>query len=312
MSRLVAVCIATYHRPSGLDRLLASLRSIEVPTDCAIEFRLVDNDAKGSAEPVAGKWAEPASALPGRLRYEVEPTQGISAARNHALDMGPADLVATIDDDEEATPRWLAGLVASLDQAKADAVFGPVIGRFPPEAPGWVVRGRFFDRQVGAEGRPLHWKETRTGNTLVRGDWFYAKGYRYSSEFGKSGGEDIQLFRRMGEEGARFVASAESVVWEHVLPERARFRWIWRSYWSRTLTYHRTAGRHSAVKEAVLSLYRILRATLLSILSAPFLLVGRPERFFKAVLLWAIAGAAIEFWLWPSRAAGLVLYGPKS
>ncbi len=88
---LIAVCVATYHRPALLDLLLASLKAIEVPKGCAVECRIVDNDKAGSARETAERWAA-AGTLPGKLRYEIEPTQGISAARNHALDMGPADL----------------------------------------------------------------------------------------------------------------------------------------------------------------------------------------------------------------------------
>ena len=119
MSRLIAVCIATYHRPGMLRSLLLSLRDQVVPEGCNVEFRLVDNDASGSARAVAEEWS---LALPGPLRYEIEPEQGVSAARNHALDMGPADLFASIDDDETASPRWLAELVTTLDRTLADAV----------------------------------------------------------------------------------------------------------------------------------------------------------------------------------------------
>jgi succinoglycan biosynthesis protein ExoM len=308
--RLVAVCIATYHRPDMLEKLLLTLRDQVGPEDCALEFRLVDNDAAGSARAVAEKWA---GALPGPLRYEIEPRQGISAARNHALDMGPADLFASIDDDETAAPRWLVELVSTLDRTQADAVFGPVLGTYPAGSPAWLVRGRFFDRQVGADGRRLLWKETRTGNTLVRGTWFTEKGFRYASDYGRSGGEDTQLFARMGLEGAVFRASARAMVREEVPLERTRLRWLWRSAWLKTISYHRTLEAHARGSRPMLavSILRILRALCLSLVALPLLLVGRREHLYGAVLKWASAGAGIEYWLMPSRASGYVAYGPK-
>jgi succinoglycan biosynthesis protein ExoM len=305
--------VATYHRPALLDLLLASLKAIEVPKGCAVECRIVDNDKAGSARETAERWAA-AGTLPGKLRYEIEPTQGISAARNHALDMGPADLIAYIDDDEVASPRWLAELVATLDRTGADAVFGPVVARFLEGTPGWMIRGGFYDKQVRREGSPLEWNETRTSNALVRGEWFFAKGLRYAPEYGRTGGEDTQLFARMEVDGARYAASALAIVSEEVHRDRMRVRWLLRTSWLRTLTYHRTLENHSKGRRlplGLLSVLRVARATALCLASLPLLLVGRQEHFWRAMTRWAVACAGIHYWLRPGRARDYVAYGPK-
>ena len=49
----VSICIATYRRPAGLARLLASLAAMKRPSGCSVETIVVDNDARGSAADVA-------------------------------------------------------------------------------------------------------------------------------------------------------------------------------------------------------------------------------------------------------------------
>ncbi len=311
-TRTIAVCIATFRRPEMLDALLASLARLEVPRDHVLELRVVDNDPDRGAKPIVDAWA---GSLPGRLRYEVEPVRGISSARNHALDMGPADLVATIDDDEVASPRWLVELVATLDRTGADAVFGPVHGIPFEGMPRWMIRGGFFDKRVGREGRALGWNETRTSNALVRGAWFFARGLRYAESYGRTGGEDTELFARMALAGARFRASARAVVEERVPAGRATFAWLWRSSWSKTLRHHRVleshAGRGRALRLALSTAGRVAKGTALVLAGLPLVLVGRLEVVAWGLLAFARARAGLEYVLRPSRAAEDFAYGGR-
>ena len=50
----------------------------------------------------------------------------ISIARNACLEHSRGELLVFIDDDETATPEWLASLVAKMDESGADVVLGPV------------------------------------------------------------------------------------------------------------------------------------------------------------------------------------------
>ena len=72
-------------------------------------------------------------------------------ARNSGVAAARAPLIAFLDDDEEAPPQWLAGLMQVQAETDADVVFGPVRGRAPEsvnscQAPsssrqykGWVI-----------------------------------------------------------------------------------------------------------------------------------------------------------------------------
>ena len=98
------------------------------------EVRIVDNDASGSAKSTVEQFSDLAP------RYAIEPERNIALARNRALEFGPADFVAFIDDDEAARPGWLTELCERIRQTGADAVFGPVHACFPAGAPQWAVR----------------------------------------------------------------------------------------------------------------------------------------------------------------------------
>ena len=106
----VAVCIATYRRPLGLRRLLASLAALEFTQIPAVKLTLVivDNDASTPPDPTLQ--IELASG-PYPVIYVVEPSRGLAAVRNACLDHVPADadFVACVDDDE-----WVVGQVRLL------------------------------------------------------------------------------------------------------------------------------------------------------------------------------------------------------
>ena len=124
MKPLIAICIATYHRPRLLQQTLMSLPQ-HVPEPYRAEIRVVDNDGARSAEPVVKAFAAQ-SRIP--TRYLVEPKQNIALARNCAIDAGPADYLLFIDDDEVASPSWLSHLIRAMGQTRADVVIGPVVG----------------------------------------------------------------------------------------------------------------------------------------------------------------------------------------
>ena len=87
MKPLIAICIATYHRPEQLTKTLKSLPQY-FPEPYEGEIRVVDNDENRSAEQVVRAFAAQ-SRIP--THYRVEPEQNIALARNRAIDMGEAD-----------------------------------------------------------------------------------------------------------------------------------------------------------------------------------------------------------------------------
>src|SRR6516164_3707008 len=103
MAREICVCIATHRRPQQLERLLASL--IEQQESPPFEVVVVDNDAGRSAESIVANFQNRLS-----LTYLVEPVRGLARVRNCAVAASTSKFLAFVDDDEWASPRWLAVL----------------------------------------------------------------------------------------------------------------------------------------------------------------------------------------------------------
>jgi succinoglycan biosynthesis protein ExoM len=89
------------------------------------------------------------------------------------------------------------------------------------------VKGNFFDRPRHRTGHAIKWSEARSGNVLVAADVCRALDPPFRPKFG-NGGEDVDFFRRAGEQGRRFVWSDEAVVHELVPPHRCTRRFLMR------------------------------------------------------------------------------------
>ncbi|MFN3686299.1 glycosyltransferase family 2 protein [Salinarimonas sp.] len=231
--RSVAICVCSYERPQSLARCLASLERLETPglPDAAVRIVVVDNAASASAHPVVA-----AHAATSRFRVTCvhEPAKGLSRARNAALAAaraGGEEAIAFIDDDEVATPSWLAGLRAALVRTGAPAAIGPVHPLFEERPPEWALRGGFFadcdppDAEFAAEGR--------TNNVILVSAALFAEGVVFDPAYDELGGEDTALFRALKARGWRIAIAHDAIVHEWVPARRVALAWLVRR-WYRT------------------------------------------------------------------------------
>lgn len=218
---VISVCVATCERPAGIAALLGSLEAQDAATP-PFEIIVVDNDAAGSAREVTA--AAASAGLP--LSYVMEPVRNIARARNRALAMATAPLVAFIDDDETAARDWLRQLHRGLIAHGADGAFGKVEPLFASEPPGWLRAGGFFIDPPVDCGALLPWSRTRTSNALVSRSAFSGGAGGFDEAFGLTGGEDCALFHAMIAVGRRLVAVPDAVVFEHLPRERLRLAWL--------------------------------------------------------------------------------------
>lgn len=216
----LAVAIATYRRPDGLEDLLLSLAASEdaPPFDVVV----VDNDPEGSAAVVLDALAP---SLPFSLIRVHVAEPGIAAARNAALDaVRDHDHVCFVDDDETVDPTWLAELVALQESTGADGVTGPVVFDFDVPPPRWSLLGGFWVRP-----RPGHGASCRvaaTNNLLLSVAALHDRGLRFDASLGLTGGSDMELTERLTSTGGTIVWCESAVVRERVPAPRCRARWI--------------------------------------------------------------------------------------
>ena len=118
MNLTIALC--TRGRPDGVRRCLASLQEQTYPR---ITVLVIDN---APTDDQVRKFVETAHfKVP--VHYVVEPTPGLSYARNRAVESCQTELIAFIDDDEVACPYWAAEVVrAFVEDPGVDCVTGVV------------------------------------------------------------------------------------------------------------------------------------------------------------------------------------------
>jgi succinoglycan biosynthesis protein ExoM len=258
VSRLhqVLIAVATYKRPEGLRSLLQSLEFCSEAH--SFDVLVVDNDANGTGRSVA-------ESSPLSLTYVIEPKPGIAAARNRAVDaIADYDAVVFVDDDEYVVEGWLDRLLAYAESSTAGVITGPVESLFPHDAPRWVVNGGFIQRPSWPHGSVL--TAGATNNTLLKIDaWNAAGAPRFDDTFSATGGSDAKLFSVLLARGVQIEFCATAVVFEPVLPERMRFRWLARRGYRNGIVSARIwlpkHGRaKTLVKGALLALAGLLKA----------------------------------------------------
>jgi GT2 family glycosyltransferase len=132
----VVLCCYTLDR---WERILAALDSLEAQTRPADEVIVVVDHHAGLARGLRTE-------RPGVRLVENAGPRGLSGARNTGVAVATSDVVAFLDDDAEADPHWVAGLLAGYEDPSVLGVGGQVTpaweaGRprwFPPEFD-WVV-----------------------------------------------------------------------------------------------------------------------------------------------------------------------------
>ena len=214
----INVCICTYNRPELLNNLLIKLQNQKTNQSFSYSIIVVDNDYEQLGKVVVEAIKKNAKI---QIDYYVEPEQNIALARNKAVENAKGDYIAFIDDDEFPVDDWLLNLYQTLNKYAVDGVLGPVKPYFETEPPQWIIRGRLFEREFFQTGTIIqNPKYTRTGNVLLSRKIFVDKESPFDPRFGKTGGEDVDFFKRMIQKGNVFVWCNEACVNEIVPPER--------------------------------------------------------------------------------------------
>jgi glycosyltransferase involved in cell wall biosynthesis len=218
----ISVIIPTQRRPGPLDLAAGSVLAQTGVDFDRMEMVIADNDAVPSARMLAERLAVQA---PFPVRYVHEPRPGVANVRNAALSAAKGELIAFLDDDEEAPRHWLSELLTVLQSFEVDGVFGPVHGRAPPSVKQHRdYLERFFSRAGPDQTGPIE-GFYGCGNSLIRRAALPDPNCPFNVVRNRTGGEDDLLFGEMKNNGARFAWAANAWVWEDPAPERLTLRY---------------------------------------------------------------------------------------
>lgn len=132
--KLISVCICTYNRAGSLARTLETLQKQRGCDDLEWELLLIDNNSTDQTRHVAERYS---GTLP--LRYFFEPKQGLSNARNRALQEYRGELLVFTDDDVVLDATWLGEFSRAEESfAAADYFGGRILPLWNGDKPGWL------------------------------------------------------------------------------------------------------------------------------------------------------------------------------
>ena len=214
--------VCTHGRPRELEACLASMRRQAL---APAEIVVADN--------APGNGAARVVAMAAGARYVAVPHRGVSRARNAGARESRSRLIAFIDDDMTAHPRWLEGVRAGFADASVIAVTGPVLRaalagagadelehslRREPWGPVAFRIGRdcadWFER--------AHFGGLGDGNMAFRAEAFASWG-GFEERIGRgaaiSGGEEHYAFFELLERGHRIAYSPSAVVFHPEKPQ---------------------------------------------------------------------------------------------
>ena len=247
----VLVGIPTHKRPDLLRQCLDSIAAQEGDLPPVRVF-VADNDAKGQegarlAQEVAAGYRFPISST-----VVAEP--GISAVRNAILDearRGGDEFIAMIDDDETASPQWLAELLRVQKSHDADIVGGPCIFEFGPEV------SKAFRQAFWVDSRPAGLTNVLYATNCVlmtRSVLEWTSWPEFDHAFGLTGGGDKEWFARMRKFGATFAWAPDAIAFEQVPPERTSFSWFLRRQLRVGINEVQICWRHGGPREFLMIL----------------------------------------------------------
>lgn len=132
----ISVCICTYNRAEMLGDTIASITACHVPDGLKWECLVVDNNSKDHTKSVVeDKINENTDVL---IKYISEPQQGLSYARNRAVNEAKGELLLFVDDDVLVDRNWVLEHWYGFKNYDADIIGGPIEILWEGRRPQWL------------------------------------------------------------------------------------------------------------------------------------------------------------------------------
>ncbi|NND61887.1 MAG: glycosyltransferase family 2 protein [Flavobacteriaceae bacterium] len=129
----ISIAICTYNRSKYLKPCLESIKS-QVQKYKDVEVLVIDNNSDDNTKEVCESMMDDSWTL----RYEFEKEQGLSYARNKAIEVSKAEWIAYLDDDATAYPDYLDRMKYIIDNYDFDCFGGMYYAFYETEKPKWL------------------------------------------------------------------------------------------------------------------------------------------------------------------------------
>lgn len=129
------VVVATHNRAHLLRDTLRSLSAQVVPRALRWEVVVVDNNSRDDTEETVRRFGKTSNLT---VRYEFEPAQGQSFARNRGVKAAEGAVILFTDDDVLPDPDWVAKMREAIERDDLDGAGGSVKPRWEAAIPQWL------------------------------------------------------------------------------------------------------------------------------------------------------------------------------
>lgn len=224
---MLSVILCTYNRAPYLYNVLHSIAVGTLPAS-EYEIVLVNNNSTDNTEEECRRFEADHPDI--KLRYFLEPQQGLSYARNCGIRESRGDLLVYVDDDALVNPEYLQTYAEFFARnPEAVAAGGPIIPQYDGcEEPQWMSH---YTRQLVTGKLYLGEKEREFpgdafpggGNAAYRKSVFDTVGL-FNVELGRKGNsligaEEKDLFDKMTSRGMKFYYLPTAILY-HLIPQK--------------------------------------------------------------------------------------------
>jgi len=226
MATSISILICTHNRCQLLARTLQSLSQVALPEDSQIDLLVVANACTDDSAAVV---VAATQTMPFPVRCVVEPTPGLSIARNRAVQESSGEILAFLDDDVWVEPSWLVELARLYQQYPADFSGGKVTLWWEAvQKPDWfindyqwILSGLNFSDQIVE----MHTEHGAIGANFAVRRQVFARIGGFREDLGRRGksllgGEESDLLARTLAAGFRGFYTPHAVVKHWVAPHR--------------------------------------------------------------------------------------------
>lgn len=301
----VSIIICSYNRADSLAETLASIRALQVSPERKWEVVVVDNNSTDHTQKTVTQLQRTWS----RLRYEFEPQQGLSHARNRGIEASHGTVLLFTDDDVLPDPNWLEAILDGMARHGADACGGYVAPIWGAPPPPWLTE-RFHGFLAVRAERTDDYPITRAAdapfgaNMAIRRALIDRVG-GFDTGRGRKGevlaaGEDGEMFARILAAGSKVVFLGSARVRHKVEAFRLRKSYFrrWRLENSRNQAFRQGVPGERRVCNIPLYMFpQFLRATGRAI--AGRFISSRDEAFNREIVVCHFLG--VFQGLWQSR-----------
>lgn len=248
----ITFLICTFHREELLVEAMSSVLQLQELDSIRYEILVVDNSDEESARPAVDAFV--AANAGAHVRYVTAHPASITVARNAGVETANGAYIAMIDDDMKIRPGWLPAMLPLLRKDSFDVLCGPIEAIFENPKLATPESRKFFHRTTplatGTEVRVMGSRRTRsfvpaTSNSVFRRQTCFGDGTRFDLRYGRSGGEDVDLFCRLERKGRRVAWVPDAWTSELVPTHRCTFDYLERRSFSGGQIFAATYVRNS-------------------------------------------------------------------